>query len=455
VKSEEVVKRYIEQHELLRPDGHYLVAVSGGADSVCLLLMLQQLGYQVEAVHCNFHLRGDESQRDEEFVKNLCSEKQITIHLTHFDTKTYADQHQVSIEMAARNLRYHYFEQLRCDLNADDICVAHHSDDQAETVLMNLLRGSGLRGLQGIRPRNGHIVRPLLCLSRADIEAWLAAKGQPYVTDSTNLQPDILRNYLRLNVIPQLQQLVPAAKTNILTTASHVSEALRVYDAATSEALHRLTTVPDGSPSATVPDGSPSHSIPIAALLHEPSPESLLYEWLNPCGFNGATIEAVASHLRQPMSGKLWTSDTHELCVHRGQLLLRPIRPERPTLRIPETGTYVYDDATRFSIRLTYALEPSRQPLLATLDAATVNFPLTIRPAQTADRFIPFGMKGSKLVSDYLTNRHLSLIDKRRQLVVADDTGRIVWLVGHRIAAPCAISETTRQVLTIEVQQTS
>lgn len=435
MKALEVVKRFIEQHHLLSSENRYLVAVSGGADSVCLLLMLQALGYDIEAVHCNFHLRGEESDRDESFVKSLCKERNITLHLTHFDTMTYATLHKVSIEMAARQLRYHYFEQLRRDIGADGICVAHHRDDATETVLMNLIRGTGIRGLQGIRPRNGFILRPLLCISRNDIEAWLSERQQTYVTDSTNLEADILRNHLRLNVIPLLTQMVPSASENILTTARRVGEAVNIYDAATTDALKRLRAA--------------SGAMTVDELLQEPSPESLLYEWLSPYGFNGPTIEDVAKRLTDTTSGRLWSTGTHELCLHRGQLLLAPRQQPRPTLHIPEPGTYVYDNETRFSIRQTDTFTVSRDPHTATLDAETICFPLTIRPTTEGDRFTPYGMKGTKLVSDYLTDRHLSVLDKRRQLVITDTSGRIVWLVGHRPDAHFCITNDTQQALII------
>ena len=181
----ERVAAYIQKEGLLSREGLHIVALSGGADSVALLLILHRLGYRIEAAHCNFHLRGEESDRDETFVKSLCKEHNIPLHLIHFDTAEYASLHQVSIEMAARELRYRYFEQLRHDIGAETVCVAHHRDDAVETLLMNLLRGSGIHGLTGIRPQNGYIVRPLLCLSRQEVEAFLREAGQPFVNDST------------------------------------------------------------------------------------------------------------------------------------------------------------------------------------------------------------------------------------------------------------------------------
>ena len=174
------VKDFIAQHQLMSRDRLQIVALSGGADSVALLLILRQLGYRIEAAHCNFHLRGEESNRDENFVKSLCKKLDIPLHLIHFESVEYAHLHQVSLEMACRDLRYGYFRQLRQDLEAETVCVAHHRDDAVETLLMNLLRGSGIHGLTGIRAKNDYIVRPLLGLSRQEIEEYLHSIGQDY-----------------------------------------------------------------------------------------------------------------------------------------------------------------------------------------------------------------------------------------------------------------------------------
>lgn len=428
------VRQFIERHHLLDVSQKYLVALSGGADSVCLLLMLKELGYKVEAVHCNFNLRGEESYRDEAFVKQLCSTQHIELHLIHFDTRTYASLHKVSIEMAARELRYNYFEQLRKDLGCAGICVAHHEDDTVETVLMNLLRGTGLRGLTGIKPCNGYILRPLLCISRCDIESWLKSKGQAYVTDSTNLEADVMRNKLRLQVIPLLNQVSPSARTNILKTARYMTEATSVYDKSMADALARLLK---------------NDAISIEQLLQEPSAECILYEWLGGKGFSSQTIENISDSLNQLQAGREWTSATHQLTVHRGQLVLEPVHAELPSLRIPETGVYHYNGTEKYRIKK----EEGKQIVLdcqsACLDAEKLHFPLTIRPVLNGDRFQPFGMKGTRLVSDFLTDVHLSIFDKRRTLVICDANGEIVWLVGHRPDHRFCVTDSTKNTIII------
>jgi len=432
------IKDFIERHRLLSPDKKQLVAVSGGADSVALLLLLQQLGYTLEAVHCNFHLRGDESNRDEDFVRQLCEKLNIVLHLIHFDTKTYAETHQVSLEMAARALRYRYFEQLRQDIGAENVCVAHHRDDAVETLLMNLLRGTGIHGLTGIRPRNGHIVRPLLDVSRQEIEDFLDSIGQPYVTDSTNLVDDVVRNKLRLNVLPLLKAINPRASENIYKTACRMSEAERVFDATMESAKMRVCPL-------GLPDSQHDGSIDMTALQQEPSPEYLLFELLSPLGFSPDSIEQIAAHLDSP-TGREYQSDSHELLVDRGQLLVQKRQPLPPVLRVPETGVYQYATG-KLRVEQTNDVEISRDAAVATLDAALVTFPLTVRPVRDGDRFHPFGMTGSRLVSDYLTDRKVNLFDKRRQLVVTDASDTILWLVGRRTDHRFRITDDTSSML--------
>lgn len=432
------VGEYIERWGLLSREGLHLVALSGGADSVCLLLVLLGLGFRVEAVHCNFHLRGAESDRDEDFVKDLCRKHGVELHLTHFDTRAYAELHKVSLEMAARELRYRYFEQLRRDVGAETVCVAHHQDDSVETVLMNLLRGTGLRGLQGIQPKRGCVVRPLLCVSRREIEEWLRERGQDFVTDSTNMVADVVRNKLRLDIIPRLRELFPKAPENILTTAHFAGEALRVYDSALDASLRRLLRGGDGG-------------MDIGELLREPSAESVLYAWLSPVGFTSATVVQLCAMLPRLCSGRTWTSATHTVTSHGGRLLLTKNEEQRPPLRIPEEGTYVWDESTKFRVSVIQGQHIERDnALVCCADAAKVAFPLTVRRVAAGDRFRPLGMKGTKLVSDFLTDRHVPLTEKCRQMCVCDASGDIVWLVGRRMDDTKKVTDGTAATLVIE-----
>ena len=427
------ISDYISKHSLLSRDALHLVALSGGADSVALLRILRDLDYKIEAAHCNFHLRGAESDRDEAFVRQLCDSLGIKLHLIHFDTETYASVHQVSIEMAARELRYGYFRSLCKDIGAETVCVAHHRDDAVETFLMNLLRGSGIHGLTGIRPKNGPIVRPLLCVGRQDILDYLHSIGQDYVTDSTNLESIVLRNKLRLQVLPLLKQLNPKAVENIDKTANYLREAEKVYNAYFA--------------------GNPDR-IPLDEILKQPSPECFLHEWLSPYGFNPSQIAQILDALTGE-SGREFLSATHTLLIDRSQLVLEPKLAEIKPLRIPEAGNYRFSPEILFSVKLTDDLSISKSEECATLDAANIQFPLTVRQVASGDAFCPFGMEGRKLVSDFLTDRKISLLEKRRQLVVTAANGDIIWLVGQRTDHRYRITASTRQVLSITLTHNS
>lgn len=459
---EQKIGKFILRHNLMKEDGKYLVALSGGADSVSLLLILHDMGYEVEACHCNFHLRGKESDRDEQFCAALCQRMGIALHRIHFDTRSYADLHKESIEMAARNLRYRYFEQLRADLHADGICVAHHQDDSVETVLINLIRGTGINGLKGIAPKNGYILRPLLCVERKDILQYLEECQQDYVTDSTNLVDDVVRNKIRLRIIPMLKEINPAVCDNIATTAAHVAEAQKVLNHLYS---NNSPTASDTGRNLRCEQRDGVTFLDKASLLRQASTEYALFTKLSPFGFTGSTIEEILDGINTV--GKTWQSTTHQLLIDRDSIIIREkLEPkESRPMRIPETGCYVIpsdlasaDDTVKEEAKCRLSISertadftPSREKNLVTLDADKVAFPLTLRRVATGDRFHPFGMKGSKLVSDYLTDRKKNLFEKEAQQVLLDAQGDIIWIVGERTSEKCKVTPSTVRILTIEL----
>ena len=438
------VADFIAKHQLLSHDDLHVVAISGGADSVALLLILKQLDYRIEAAHCNFHLRGYESTRDEEFVKSLCKSHDIPLHLIHFETAEYASLHQVSIEMAARELRYGYFRQLCQDIGASDVCVAHHRDDAVETLLMNLIRGAGIHGLTGIRPKNGQIVRPLLCLSRQEIEDYLQTIHQDYVVDSSNLVDDVVRNKIRLRVLPILREINPNVAENIDKTAHYLQQAEKIFNNSLSSQLTSLVQRIEGDE---------TQKVSISSLQQLPSPETFLHEWLAPFGYNSTQTEQIFAHLNGE-SGREFSSSSHTLLIDRNQLILEPLQAPMKTMKIPETGHYRYTDNMRFSFDISNDISISNSVFCATIDAVNIQFPLTIRPVQTGDKFCPFGMEGHRLVSDFLTDQKLSLLEKRRQLVVTDSKGEILWLVGLRIDNRYRVTNTTSSILRITLAKT-
>lgn len=416
------VAQYIQKKQLFQETDKLLVALSGGADSVALLRVLLELGYPCEAAHCNFHLRGEESDRDERFVRDLCQRFNITLHVANFQTEKIAEEKHISIEMAARELRYEWFEKLRLEIGAAYICVAHHRDDSVETFLLNLLRGTGIQGLRGIKPKNGHIVRPLLEVTREEITDYLQHLSQDYVTDSTNLQTEYQRNKVRLELLPLMQAINPAASDRIAQTANYLNDAFLYYERGIQEGKERVLT----------PEG-----ISIAALKREPSPACLLHEILSPLGFNSAQEAEILQSI-DAQSGKTFMAEKYQVVKDRDMLLISRLEaPAEPHLSYEE------------KLRTPEFVIP-KDKHTACLDADKITAPLTLRLTQTGDAFIPFGMKGRKLVSDYLTDRKFSLVQKQRQWVLCagDD---ILWLVGERIDHRYRVTEQTRNLLLIHL----
>lgn len=450
-KIEREVSQYIDRHDLLSPSGRYLVALSGGADSVALFRMLLRLDYKVEAVHCNFKLRGEESFRDEAFCENLCREHGVAFHTVHFDTAEYATLHKLSIEMAARELRYNHFEKLRNDLDMDGICVAHHQDDNVETMLINLLRGTGLSGLTGMKPRNGHVLRPLLAVSHAHLLNYLQALGQAYVTDSSNLTTDFTRNKIRLTLVPLLTEINRVSTNNIAKTIERLAEAEKIFNPAIERHANDVTVVREDTPRWRL-------GISTDRLRQTPSPEYVLFQLIHPLGFAPAQIEQIAQSLDQ-QTGKLWQSPTHTLVVDRQMLLVEQTLPASElarTMRIPEEGTYVFSPNVRIKVSKGVKNErfsPSKAPHCAHLDMANIAFPLMIRHIKPADRFVPFGMRTSKLVSDFLTDRKRSYFDRQRQLAVFDANDALLWLVGERTDNRFRITERTTNFLQLDYME--
>ena len=431
-----IIERYIRRNDLLPKNGKYLVALSGGADSVSLLLILKSLGFHIEAIHCNFHLRGDESDRDEQFCQDLCAAEDIPFHRVHFDTETYAKLHKVSLEMAARELRYKYFEQLRVDIGADAICVAHHRDDSVETILLNLVRGTGIQGLTGIAPRNGHVVRPLLCVGRLELEEYLHQKGQRFVTDSTNLVDGAQRNKIRLRVIPLLKEVNPKAVENIYKGSQYLKE---VEKAA-------FSTIPD--------DLLEGRKILFNRLKATPSPELSLWHVLKDYRFSSFQIEEMLEAI-DAQSGKEWYSDSYIVVTGRDGFIIDKLKKLEPfSTKIIEEGCYTFPDrGLKLKIRFVPRVddfEVDRKKNVAMLDAGLVKFPLMMRSLHSGDSFVPFGMKGTKLVSDFLTDLKRDLLSKREQLVVADASGNILWVLNERPDNRFRITTETREILVLE-----
>lgn len=435
----EKVKNCIARHELLGREHPVLVALSGGADSVALACVLQDLGYKIEAAHCNFCLRGAESDRDEAFVTDFCQRRKIVLHRRCFSTHAYAHEHHVSIEMAARTLRYDFFEQLLQERELDCVAVAHHREDNTETVLLNLLRGTGIRGLRGIQYRNGKVVRPLLDVSRQEIEDYLAECHQDYVTDSTNLQDEVQRNKIRLNVMPRMREIYPNADESIHQGARRLSDAFRIYEYGMDLLMQQVVH---------------GNRILLEELNRTPAPETVLYEILSRMDFNPAQVAAIYEQ-QGGESGKVYESPTHRLLRDREALVFekKAVRPARLEKVLPLEGIMrVTDDVTFLISRSSYSSGGPlpREKNVICMDLDKVEFPLVVRTPQTGDRFMPFGMKGMKLVSDFLTDLKKNVFEKERQLLVCSGD-KIAWVVGERPDDRFRVTEHTRHILRIQL----
>ena len=397
-----------------------LIAVSGGADSVALLrMMLDEGKHTLEALHCNFQLRGEESERDEQFVTALCKRLNVPLHIKHFDTLFYAKDNGISTEMAARELRYKWFEEMRVHLNADYIAVAHHQEDQAETILLNLIRGTGLRGLAGMKAENRHVIRPLLDKSKSEILDYLQSIGQDYVTDSTNLLRDAKRNQIRLDVIPLLKEINPRAISHICEAANHVADAIPYYI-----------------------KGIESSDELDAATLHEK---------LRGMGFTPAQERDM---LKGNRSGAIFESTSHRIVRHDGEIVVEEKKTEET---MPQLDMQVVEVDTPLTWLKSQPLTPDyayldAQATIAGQETSDGSYGLTLRHPQEGDRFQPFGMQhGTRLISDFLTDLKKNVLEKRNQWLVCAGND-IVWVANQRIDHRYRVTEKTRRILIIRLK---
>ena len=419
----EKVRKYIQTNQIFSQDGLILVGVSGGADSVALLLILKSLGYQVQALHCNFHLRQKESDRDERFVSELCRKNNIPLLIKHFNTKEYAARNNVSIEMAARDLRYNWFYDVLTDNNAQSIAVAHHRNDQAETLLLNLIRGTGIRGLAGMYPIRNQIARPLLCVTRDEILAYLNEIKQDFVTDSTNLEREATRNKVRLDILPQMAEINPSIVNTLSETCSILMSSLPFYEKKVEEELNRVK--------------HNDTEVNIPQLQECENTDVLIYEWLKDKGFTTSQHREIAESL-ESTSGKIWESKAYRLLKDRDKLILQE---KKEKVSDPQILQEQVDSITETG------------PDLAYFDSDKIVAPITYRTAKKGDWFIPFGMEGKKLISDYLTDIKATRFEKENQLLALCGED-IIWVVGHRSDNRYRVDKDTQHIIRLRIKKT-
>lgn len=397
------------------PLGKYILALSGGIDSMVLADMLLKSKTDFVLAHCNFHLRGEESDGDEQFVREFAERNGLTLYVKQFDTMAYAKEHGVSIEMAARELRYAWFEELRQQLNYDKIAVAHHADDQLETFFINLLRGAGLRGLKGMQPVNGHVIRPLLDVSRAEIQQYAEEHQLQWREDHTNAETLFLRNKIRHELLPVIDSISKEGRTSILKSISHLASENELYRELVKEKLKQEVT--------------------------KDISEQLLFEWLRDFGFNSDQVHFIYDALQNGQPGTSFFSPTHRVTIEREGIELTPICQQNDTLLQISYKKIIKDN--------NFIINKSSQ--IAQLDYDTLTFPLQLRKWKAGDRFHPFGMKGSKLLSDFFVDQKMSTRQKEECHVLTTADDQIVWVVGRRVDDRFKVSERTKTVLIVQI----
>ncbi|MDE5644270.1 MAG: tRNA lysidine(34) synthetase TilS [Muribaculaceae bacterium] len=391
--------------------------ISGGADSVAMLLMLRECGVGIQAVHCNFHLRGDESDRDRDFVEALCRRLGIRLIVIDFDVEAYMAANRVSVEMACRELRYAEFRRIMRENRSDRIAVAHNADDNAETVLLNLMRGAGVAGLRGISPDNGEVIRPLLGVTRAEILRYLESKGETYVTDSTNMSSDYRRNFLRNEVIPLLETRWPGAKKSICHTASIMRQEERMLDW-----TEQLLSDAD------------SRVLTFEAIRKCPDSKWIINRFISRFGGTPSQSGEIAASLETVpfQSGKQWSVPQGRIVLERDRLEFSVPHNDLPTASCEEF------DADGDTLGL--ALRSPLSELWTTLPPDRIAF----RNPETGDRIKPLGMTGSVTVSKVMKDARLSQTQKEDVMVALDtDTGEIIWIDGLKRSRLALVSPDT------------
>jgi len=435
------VQTYIQRHQLLTPGGRIIVGVSGGTDSVVMIHILMSLGYDCLIAHCNFHLRMDESNRDELFVRNLAKDLKIPYYSIDFETTKYAEEHKISIEMAARDLRYAWFYELLYNQDAQAIAVAHHADDSIETMLMNLVRGTGLKGLTGIQPRNHKVVRPLLCCTRLELETYLVHHDLEHIEDSTNTSSDYQRNKFRNEVLPLLLEINPSVRQTLYDSLERFEGNWTIYQQAIDKMKMEIVQTKPGLVKMDI-DG-------IKRQVHIPT---LMYELLHPYGFGSSLIEQITDQL-DGESGKVFYSDTHRLVKDRKYLLISEKEENYSEEYSINEDVSVIEFPLPMKISkqfVTSGFEVSKELNRIHVDATKLSFPLVLRRWKEGDSFFPFGMKQRKKVSDFFINNKLSLLEKEQSWILVSNH-EIVWIVGQRLDNRFCVSKETKEVVEFKI----
>ena len=444
-------QQYINRCNLIAEGDHLILALSGGIDSMVLADLLLKSKVDFMVAHCNFQLRGEESDGDEQFVREFAERNGIQCFVKQFDTEQYAVDQGISIEMAARDLRYVWFEELRQQLGYDKIAVAHHADDQAETFFINLLRGAGLNGLKGMKPQNGVIIRPLLWASREQIHQYAIDNQITWREDHTNAESVYLRNKIRNQLLPVFDELHPEARQGLYKSLEHLSAENELYRVLLNDKLAQIVEYDGDIQRLPFLDNvGPSTGSGISSLAFQ-----LLFEWLRQYGFNTDQCcfiyEAIGTGI-----GNHYYSPTHQVVIGRDDLQLSEIKEQNDDEIQIGTGeeeilSPVHLRLSRLSKNDDFVIDQSSE--VAQLDLDKIRFPLILRHWRQGDRFHPLGMKGSKLLSDFFVDQKFTEWQKQNAWLLTNAEGDILWVVGFRIDNRFKVTSETKSVLRCEMKR--
>jgi len=436
-------QQYIQQQHLFSVKDKLLLAVSGGVDSVVLCELCKQAGYAFGIAHCNFQLRGEDSTRDELFVQQLAKKYGSVFYSISFDTAAIAKNEKKSVEATARELRYAWFEKIRNENGYDFIVTAHHAGDNIETVLMNFFRGTGIKGLHGILPRQHKIVRPLLFTTKNELADFAAQHQLAFVTDDTNAENEFTRNYFRNELIPGIKKVFPAAEENILKNITRFGEAEQLYNQAI--AMHKAKLLEQ--------KGNEVH-IPVLKLQQCAPLATIVYEIIKDYNFTAHQTEEVTA-LLQSESGKYVQSPTHRVIRNRRWLIISPNQTTAAqNILIEATDKQVHFEMGTLQIEKLPVTTNHKLPttnLIAQLDCGDVKFPLLLRKWKAGDYFYPLGMQKKKKLSRFFTDQKLSLTQKEKVWVL-ESNKKIIWVIGMRIDDRFKITPATKNILHIEMR---
>lgn len=430
-------EKYYQKNELFAKTDNILLTVSGGRDSVVMVHLFHQAKLNFGIAHCNFKLRGKEADKDEKFVKDLAEKLNMPFYTVSFNTKEFAYENKISTQMAARELRYHWFEEIRTKNNYQFIATAHHKNDVAETLLINLTKGTGLSGLHGIASKKDKIIRPLLCFNRNEIDNYVESNKIKCREDKSNEETKYVRNKIRHNVIPELEKINPSFIETIFNETQQFSELEQLLETKINEDKKKCFTIQDEN-----------IEIDIQKLIELKPLKTYLFYFLKPYGFNvDDVIDVINSFEKQ--SGKKFLSNTHQLIKNRNKLIISILKNiENKEFEVKTLKDF---SLLPFNLNAKIVLKETLKSIkkdknFAYLNADKINFPLSIRKWKTGDKFKPFGMKGVKKLSDFFIDEKLSLLEKENVWLLTSNN-KIVWVVGFRIDDDYKLSSKTKNAL--------